>query len=383
MLKKLIKNKKSLKRMGITIAVIVIAYLNINFCLNYKINGEIQKLKSNGQVTELYQLEKEFVRSENRAALYLAAGDVAYKNSEFSDFPQEEQDIMNFYEKNKEKIKEDLEKNNLSLELMEQSMDFANCNFKYQYEKGFEMQVPNFLALRKTAQVLVFKAMDDIDQGNYDEALKRCSQCLSLGIDLANENSPLINHMISVAIVKIGLMPLKYMADNNINADYSIVSQELKTIKDTWGEVYIKSLEAERTFGMDAYKRLLNNTFPLGDYFFFPGNLDSNVWFLTFKNMLGSDITGKDLENSIVKLAFNKIIVTVAKPYILADELHYIKCMNMMIEKIKKDPTAEINIDEFINKYMISAMLIPNLSKASMHNQTAISDCNDLLKKLK
>ena len=364
MIKKIIKHRKVILTI---LAVLLTAYFNLNLKFSYEINKELAKAKKGGQITELSGLEKEFLRRENRAKLYLAAAEIVnIEKCSYND------GMTGIYNENKEEIKKELLNNQMALDIMEKAVTLSASNFNYEFEKGFTGHIPNFLALRQVAQLLAFKAMDDIDCGNYDEAVKRCAQGLSLSKDLASEGGMLINHMISVAIARIALQPLEYMADQGIKADYGPAVREMQFIRDNWNETFAKCLEGERTMAVDAYRRLINNDRVILDGMGIP---DENIFFSVFYNLITYDTEG--LFKTCI---FNKLVMKIAKPYLLADELHYVKNMNRMIKEVRNNPSEEFNYDGIINKYMLSSMLIPNMNKAREHNIKMIEDCDRLIK---
>jgi len=378
MIKKIRAIRKNRKILLAFIAVLLITYFNINLKLSYEIKRELDYAKKDGQITELCQLERTSEKNDNRAKLYLAAAEMV----DFGDF-QWEESIKDTYEKHKEVIREKINKNTETLELMERAMKMEKCNFNYQFEKGFDAPVPNFLRIRQTARLLALKAMLDIDEGNYDDAVVRCTQCLSLGTDLANEHGTLINHMISVAIVNIGLEPLRYMSERGIDANYGPAIEKMSYIKEKWNENFIKSLECERTMGVDAYRKVINNTpSPLIDEL--PNILNSDSNLLLGSLFLTVGIGNKGTASSAyLKGIISKIFIAIAKPYFLSDELHYIRCMSRMIKEVKENPSGEIVYDDIYNKYMLSSILIPNISKAQGHNVKTIKDCSELIENLK
>jgi len=236
--------KRGIKTRLIILGILLIGYFNLNMYFKYHINNELQRMKKEGEIVTLNELEKEYVRSNNRANLYLGAGEVADINR--SHTPPQDSDIIKYYEKYTEEIKAALEKNQVVLDIMDRASTKSNFSLNPDYKKGFEMKVPNYLQLRAIAQILEMKAIDDITCGNYDEAVIRCAQCLTLGRDIGNENGFLINHMISLSIIRIGTAPLDYMMKNNIKA---------KVINLGWPDKFIEhgsAFELYKKYRLDA-----------------------------------------------------------------------------------------------------------------------------------
>jgi len=368
------------KRTLTVIAVLLVAYFNFNFSMNYKINQELNKAKKDGQITELSQLMKERVRSDNRAPMYIAAGELADINKDYTS----EKNMIDNYQKNKEKLQEDFAKNQVVFDIMDKVSTKHQCNFNLDYEKGFQMLIPNFLQMRTLSQLLALKAFDDIEKGNYDDAVKRCTQCLSFAKDLSSEHGSLIQQMIAICIANIGMEPIKYMVKNKIEANYVPVYNELNNIKSSGMENFIKSIEAERTSGVDFYQKFYRDQEILS--FIGCGFSRDNVWFLTLCNIFSIDSNKAQNDVTIfinkTKSFILNCIGKIAKPYILADELSYVKYMNKLVENLKKNPDQQIICPEISKYYILSNFFIPNISKAHGRQIEVITDCSNLINEI-
>jgi hypothetical protein len=337
--------KNVIKTRLLILGILIIGYFNINMYFNYHINQELQRAKKEGEITTLDELVKEHVRGNNRANLYLGAAELADINRLAT--PPLDGDIMKYYEKYEDQIKVELDRNQVVLDIMDRASTKSKFSFNLDYKKGFEMLVPNYLQLRKLAQTLELKAIDDISGGNYDEAVIRSTRCLALGRDISEENGCLINHMISIAIVRIGIEPLNYMMKNNIKANYTPAREQLNLIRSSWNERFIKSLEAERTAGVSFYEKLESSDVIEDSY----------------------------LEMGPLNKRYTRILI---KPYILADKLNYIKYMSNLIDQVQKNPSGELNQPELSKYYIISHILTPSIKRAMEQNTKIINSCNDL-----
>ncbi len=337
--------KRGIQTRLVILGILVIGYFNLNMYFNYHINNELQRLKKSGEITTVNELVKEHVRGNNRANLYLGAGEMVEINR--SHTPRGDCDIIKYHEQYREEIKTTLEKNQVVLDIMDRASTKPNFSFNPDYKKGFEMKVPNYLQLRSVAQILEMKAIDDIACGNYDQAVIRCAQCLSLGRDIGEENGFLINHMISIAIISIGTQPLDYMMKNNIKANYTPAREQLNLIRSSWNTRLLKSLEAERASGISFYEKLTSLE-----------PVDSSY-----------------LEMGPFNKPYGRALM---KPYILADKLYYIKYMSNLIEQVRKNPSGEIKQTELSKYYIISRILTPSIKRAAEHNTKIVNSCNEL-----
>jgi hypothetical protein len=304
-----------------------------------------------------------------------------------------------YYRENKDKIADSLGKNQVVLDIMDKSMTFNKCNFNLDYEKGFEMTVPNYLQLRTVAYLLTMKAFDDMDKGRYEQAVLRSIQCVKMGEDIANEHGFLINDMVSIAIMKIGITPLQYMLQKNIEANYAPAVNELSSIRNSLSEYFIKSLQAERACGIDGFNKLLANKAPdMAD--FTNKTLSQDLISGLISTITGINVTydgTKSIKNNVsvmtllsifglsdyenIKINFvNKYTLAIVKPYVLANELNYLRSMNKLIDDVKANPEGELKRSEPKKFYIISYMIIPNMQKAQEHNVKFMKDIDELIR---
>ncbi|MEQ8168466.1 MAG: hypothetical protein ABRQ38_06190 [Candidatus Eremiobacterota bacterium] len=337
--------KRGIKTRLLIIGILLITYFNINMYFNHHINSELNRLKKDGEITHLKELVRAPVRGDNRANLYFGAGEIL--DIKRTAAPPLDGDIIKYYETNKDKIKVEMERNRIALDIMDRVSTKSKFSFNLDYEKGFAMKVPNYLQLRSLAQLLEMKAIDEINSGNYEQAVIRCAQCLALGRDIGEENGCLINHMISIAIIRIGTAPLDYMMKNHIVTDYRPAVEQLNLIKGSLNTGFIKSLEAERAAGINFYELLSSNE-PVQDSY---------------------------LELGPLSKRYSRIIV---KPYILADKLYYIKYMSNLIDQVQKNPSGEINQPELSKYYIFSKILTPSIKRAAEQNTKIVNKCNEL-----
>ncbi|HPZ07261.1 MAG TPA: hypothetical protein PL110_04055 [Candidatus Eremiobacteraeota bacterium] len=370
----------------IALAIFLIAsYFSITGKLNYEIGQELNKVKKAGQITELSQLaKKEKVYNNNRAQLYLAASEIV--DFDFYRRPGSEKKMPIYYKENKEKLISSFQKNQMVFDIMDKSMTLDKCNFNLDYEKGFGTPppIPNFLNMRKVNYLLSFKAFNDIEEGRYSDALIKINQCLNIGKSFLDENSSLLSQMMAAIFINIGMEPLFYMVENHIEADYRPVINTLSSIKNSCNENFIKSLQVERTRGMDGFKKLTNNTLSSVELEVFEITLikvnkyESNSFIMTFLNILNIK---EDIQINLTKY-LNKYTISFLKPWILADELYYVKSINKMIDILQKNPEGEVKQEEPAGYYLISSNLIPNIERAYSIVMNIKKDCKKLIGEL-
>jgi len=335
--------KKRIRRIFITLSVLLIAYINLNMYLSHQISCETERIRKEEEIINLSDLCQDRVRQGNRASLYLAAAELVLFEHHSSE------NIVTYYNSNREVIKEELAKNEKVFLLMDEVLKRDKCNFEFDYEDGFAMMIPNFLQMRNLAHLLATKAIEDMEMGNYDKAVERCAQCLAMGKDLSDTHGAIISHMMGLAIANIGIRPLEYMMENGVKADYAPAIKELNNIKSEFQENFVKSLEAERAFGIDHYDRVILN------------------------GQLMDCQTGEKFVTCWNKLRFP------IRPYMLADKLYYIRYMSNIIDKVQENPSGELNQEEISKYYIFSQLIIPGVSKASKNNQVLLADCDRIL----
>jgi len=346
------KRKSVLKKLLICLAVFLLLYLNLNMCLSHQIKEEIQKASMEGEITNLERVGKERVRYNNRSLIYLAAGELVELNLTPEDFPHRDRDPGKYYRENKDRIDKELQKNEMVLALMDEAYERSECDFAIEYEKGMEMYPPGLIKLKDIAYLLSMKAMNDIESGNYDGAIKRCAQCLSMAKDVSDTRI-LIGHMIALRIIDTGIKPLKYMEKDKIHASYAPVIDELTAISKSFDKNFIQTLELERTIWIDCWKKSFNDPSMTDPYMNSSSIFYAVTWYC--------------------------IIHPLLKPYFLSEELYYIRYMNELIDEIQKDPSADFVQKEPSKYHIYSSRCIPNFGKAFEENRNTLLDCNELL----
>jgi len=346
------KRKKGFKKLLICMAVFLLLYLNLNMYLSHQIKEEIQKAGLKGEIINLERVGKERIKYNNRALIYLAAGELVELNLTPEEFPHRDREPGKYYRENKERIDKELEKNEIVLALMDEAYERSECDFAIEYEKGMEMYTPGLIKLKDIAYLLSMKAMKDMEAVDYDSAIKRCSQCLKMAKDVSDTRT-VIGHMIALRIIGAGIKPLKYMEENKIHACYAPVINELLIINKSLNKNFIQTLELERTIWVDCWEKSFND----------PSMTDPYV------------------NNSSIFYAVTWycIIHPLLKPYFLSEELYYIRYMNELIDEIRKEPSADF-VQKEPSKYRIySSRCIPNFGKALEENRNTLLECNEIL----
>jgi len=263
----------------------------------------------------------------------------------FISFEEKEEDLIAYYRANKKEIKNELEKNKALFEIMNRAFSLEGCDFEIEYEKGVEADLPNLMNLRKTGQLLILKAIDNIEEGNYDNAVNNCAMCLLLGTDLS-DTKVVICFMTGLSLIEKAEVPLKYMLKKGFKADYEPVKTGLNTIVSSFKDNMVKTLEVERLCGINLFR----------------------------------SIGRRDLPSSYKSGTFTGPMLIIAKPYILADELYYMRYMKKIIDDMKKNPPASFQQPPVSENYVLSNLLITNLNKAFEENEDIIKECEELLK---
>jgi len=240
---------------------------------------------------------------------------------------------------------DELEKNKALFEIMNRAFSLEGCDFEIEYEKGVEADLPNLMNLRKTGQLLILKAIDNIEEGNYDNAVNNCAMCLLLGTDLS-DTKVVICFMTGLSLIEKAEVPLKYMLKKGFKADYEPVKTGLNTIVSSFKDNMVKTLEVERLCGINLFR----------------------------------SIGRRDLPSSYKSGTFTGPMLIIAKPYILADELYYMRYMKKIIDDMKKNPPASFQQPPVSENYVLSNLLITNLNKAFEENEDIIKECEELLK---
>ena len=94
------------------------------------------------------------------------------------------------------------------------------CQPPFNYEDGWNMKLPDYLALQKIAKIIAIRAMRALNQNETEKSVNYTTQGLILCDNIIKRGPVPINYMVGVVIYGILRQPLKFGLENNkYNAD--------------------------------------------------------------------------------------------------------------------------------------------------------------------
>ena len=97
-----------------------------------------------------------------------------------------------------EAIKKYIEKNRQMLNFLIAAADTANCDWGFDYSKGFELMMPNLAQLRRATYLIEAEAKLLAEKGDYKMALERCLSMHKMALHAADRT--LVSYLVAIAI---------------------------------------------------------------------------------------------------------------------------------------------------------------------------------------
>ncbi len=97
-----------------------------------------------------------------------------------------------------EAIEQYIEKNRQVLEFLIAAADTPNCDWGFDYSKGFELTMPNLAQLRRATYLIGAEAKLLAEKGDYKMALERCLSMHKMALHAADKT--LVSYLVAIAI---------------------------------------------------------------------------------------------------------------------------------------------------------------------------------------
>ncbi len=106
------------------------------------------------------------------------------------------------------------------------------CSIPYNYEKGVAADIPDFMSLRRTTDIICAKSLSELEMGHTEEALDNIFSVATVGKDIAAGAPVLISQMIGTVI----FLQVNHVLEIGI-ASGVFNSSELETISEFLDEI--------------------------------------------------------------------------------------------------------------------------------------------------
>ena len=97
-----------------------------------------------------------------------------------------------------EAIEQYIEKNRQVLDFLIAAADTPNCDWGFDYSKGFELTMPNLAQLRRATYLIEAEAKLLAEKGDYKMALERCLSIHKMALHAADKT--LVSYLVAIAI---------------------------------------------------------------------------------------------------------------------------------------------------------------------------------------
>jgi len=104
--------------------------------------------------------------------------------------------------------------------IIDQGNSKKACQIPYNYENGWKMELPNYIAMQTITKIIAIRTMQSLIQNEAEKSVDYTIQGLMFCDHIIHGGPVLINYMVGVVIYGITLKPFKYGIENGkYNAD--------------------------------------------------------------------------------------------------------------------------------------------------------------------
>ncbi|MCL5773012.1 MAG: hypothetical protein M1536_01335 [Firmicutes bacterium] len=344
----------------IFLCLYIFLYFGSGWILSQKVDNEINSIKQKGEFYEIYQIIPPRIPDEENAAKFYTD---AIERIPTAGYPIYEElpgdkNYSEYFNKHKGEIRQELESKKEVVNLLIKAYNKPKCRFNLDYEKGLEMKILNFIKIRRIAQDMAIKAYYDLENNEIQKAVDDCVYELRFLKNLNTNNYYLFALACNESLQKIISGPIKIMIERSIKTDYSKLIKELSLLEKEMDGAFFRVLQGGRVMGIEYFKKLSVSNTPL-QYILAGTSISSEI-------------------KTTIEYGFFK------RPFILYDELFYLRYMKKVTEAIKEGQTDEFYPEPpDMNNLFISNALIIDFKAAYSYYNNAMQNLKDLQTKLK
>lgn len=324
---------------AVLVAALVLAglWMAVTNSLESRVSAELERVSQAGGRLRLTQFNSPKVpEQENAAPFYLAAvnlmgavRDIGWHGDLESSLEAERQRVPALHEEMRP-----------ALQMLAYGHARAACAFKYKFERGFQMSVPDYTGMQKLARLSSLKALVDLQEGRLREGLEESAHLLRF-LNRFQFGDTLIQEIVVLSAEQAALAPLEWLARHRVRADYGPVLAELEATRQRQSGAMLRAVEGERALAVDFFEQMLG---------------DSGVYRLEFVGLPAGE---RSLSRDLYLLG--------GRPLMLADEMHLLDFYARLEEALRSNPDqipAELDGSEIPSYFLISRTIVPNGSRA-------------------
>ena len=184
--------------------------------LNMEVEKELSRIRAEGEPVSLEELAPPLIpEDENAAFIYKKAF------QKMEEIPWEVIDLLwkrpseLTFEK-RAALRDFLHKNEEVFFLLDQAMTYEKCRFPIDYKKGYLAEILHLSKLRGCARLLALKSLQQLDEGNAEEAISTSLKMIKLSNSVSTEPF-LISQLVRIAIGSMMINSLeKILAEGEV-----------------------------------------------------------------------------------------------------------------------------------------------------------------------
>jgi hypothetical protein len=245
-LRRVFRNRLALAACSIVAIVVALAF-NAYMEASIYIDRELGRLEAVGEPLAPRPPRPMPPAAENAAPLYEAAAGLCVSTGRFSPV----YNCATVLDGDPEGSRRDIAAAAPALDLLAQAMARPACV----YPPLDSTRPPDFVAIRRMAQLSALKALLDVRARRNGEALATTAQMLRFE-GTYERRTGLIEEMVMVACLDRTLEPLEAMADQGVRADYRTVLETLATARSARAERFTDWISIERINGLRMFRTM-------------------------------------------------------------------------------------------------------------------------------
>jgi hypothetical protein len=370
-MKQIITNK-IVRLISLIFLTYMVAYWLSYVSLSSAVNQEINKIKQHAEIYSLIQIISPIIDSKTNAAPYYQKALKNIPAFDFSFYCNSYVTIQKYLAEHKKEVTTKLtqpEYNQIFIELKE-SYTKPKCRFDVNYEKIFQsynlqtdIGLIHYAGAIPLCQFMAVKAANEIEDNKIALALDSCVYALRFTRNLYQgtlQGSSMYPLAIIQHCLNINYYPIMEMAARGVKADYRKIISEINLLLREQNNGFYRALQNQRVLDLFFFKskdmnlNFINFFFRARCYYSIPQQL---YWFAIYK--------------------FAK------QPFILCNELFYLRYMGEALNAVKENKNFDWNLNKIPKPYMILCLMFRTPYKEIFdHQNQLMSDFQQLLPKL-
>ncbi len=323
---------------AVLVAALLLAglWMAVTNHLETRVSDELARVTKAGGRLRLTQFNSPVVpERDNAAPFYLAAVDLVGAVPDVS----RRGDLESTLQAERQRVPALAQELRPALQMMAYGHARPACAFRYDFERGFQMRLPDYTGMQKLARLASLQALVDLQAGRTREGLDGSAHLLRF-LNRIQFGGMLIQEMVVLSSSQAAVEPLEWLVRNRVRADYGPVLAELEATRQRQSGAMLRAVEAERALAVDFFEQML---------------ADSGAYRQDFIGLPAEWTLPRDL------------YLLGGRPLMLADEMYLLDDYARVEEAVRNTPDrspAELDGSEIPSSFLISRTILPNCGRA-------------------